>query len=141
MVQATEERLGERTLVALWDVLRRLKARSAAESADAAALHVVHMVHAHGPLRLTDLAARASLDVSTVSRHVRALEAAGQLARTGDPEDRRATRIALTDDGEALLRAALTARGRWLDEAVAGWAPEDRVALATLLTRLAEDLQ
>jgi DNA-binding MarR family transcriptional regulator len=138
MVQATEESTGERTLVALWDVVRRLKSRS---TADAAALHVAHLVHAHGPLRLTDLAARACLDVSTVSRHVRTLEAAGQLARTGDPDDRRATRIAVTDQGVALLREALEARGRWLDDAVAGWSPEDRATLATLLSRLAEDLK
>lgn len=141
MVQATEEKAGERTLVALWDVVRRLKARTAAESGDAAALHVVHLVHEHGPLRLTDLAARACLDVSTVSRHVSALEAAGHLARTGDPDDRRATSIAVTDRGEALLRAALETRGRWLDDAVAAWSPEDRAALASLLSRLAEDLK
>ncbi len=140
MVQATGELAGEQVLIALWSVVRRLKARAAAEGGDPAALHVVHMVHDYGPLRLTDLAARASLDTSTVSRHVRALEAAGHLTRTGDPDDRRATRIAITTHGVTLLRGALEARGRWLDEAVAGWPPEERTALAALLARLAEDL-
>jgi DNA-binding MarR family transcriptional regulator len=140
MVQATEERVGERTLVALWDVLRRLKARTAAESGDVAVLHIVHLVREHGPLRLTDLATRACLDVSTVSRHVRAAEAAGHLERAGDPDDRRATSIAVTDQGVALLRQALETRSRWLDDAVAAWPARDRAALATLLSRLAEDL-
>jgi len=138
MVHATAE--GEQVLVGLWAVVRRLKATAAAAGGDPAALHIVHMVHEHGPLRLTALAECALLDASTVSRHVRALEAAGHLARTGDPDDRRASRIAVTDSGEALLREALTARGRVLDEALAGWPTADREALATLLARLAEDM-
>ena len=138
MVQATAE--GEQVVVGLWAVVRRLKAAAADAGGDPAALHIVHMVHEHGPLRLTALADRALLDISTVSRHVRGLEAAGHLARTGDPDDRRASRIAVTASGEALLREALAARGRVLDEALAGWPPADRTALVTLLHRLAEDM-
>jgi DNA-binding MarR family transcriptional regulator len=138
MVQATAE--GEQVLVGLWAVLRRLKAAVATAGGDPAALHIVHMVHEHGPLRLTALAEIAMLDASTVSRHVSALEAAGHLARTGDPDDRRASRIAVTAGGEALLRDALAARGRVLDEALAGWPPQDRATLTALLKRLAEDM-
>jgi DNA-binding MarR family transcriptional regulator len=139
VVQATVSE-GEQVLVALWKVVRRLKALAAEAGGDPAALHVIHMVHQHGPLRLTALADTCMLDASTVSRHVRSLEAAGHLARTGDPDDRRATRIAVTATGEGLLREALTARGRLVDDAVAGWPERDRAALATLLTRLAEDI-
>jgi DNA-binding MarR family transcriptional regulator len=138
MVQATAE--GEQILVGLWAVLRRLKAAAASAGGDPAALHIVHMVHEHGPLRLTALAEVALLDASTVSRHVSALEATGHLARTGDPADRRASRIAVTASGEALLREALAARGRLLDAALADWPPEDRAALTALLKQLAEDL-
>jgi DNA-binding MarR family transcriptional regulator len=138
MVQATAE--GEQVLVGLWAVVRRLKAAAAAAGGDPAALHIVHMVHEHGPLRVTALAEIALLDASTVSRHVSALEAAGHLARTGDPDDRRASRIAVTASGEALLREALAARGRVLDAALAGWAPADREALISLLSRLGEDM-
>jgi DNA-binding MarR family transcriptional regulator len=139
MVQATAE--GEQVLVGLWAVVRRLKAALTAAGGDPAALHVVHMVAEHGPLRLTALAERALLDASTVSRHVSALQAAGHLTRTDDPDDRRASRITVTESGHALLRDALAARGRVLDAALAGWPPEDRTALATLLQRLAEDME
>jgi DNA-binding MarR family transcriptional regulator len=138
MVHATAE--GEQVLVGLWAVVRRLKAVAAAAGGDPAALHIVHMVHEHGPLRVTALAEIALLDASTVSRHVSALEAAGHLARTGDPDDRRASRIAVTESGEALLREALAARGRVLDEALASWRAEDRTTLTALLKRLAEDM-
>jgi DNA-binding MarR family transcriptional regulator len=142
MVQATRQRVaaGEEVLVALWRVIRRLKAGTAKEGGDPAALHVVHMVCEHGPLRLTALAEAAMLDASTVSRHVQSLEAAGHLARTPDPADRRATLIAITDSGHALLAEALAARGRLLEAALAGWPPADRDALARLLSRLAEDM-
>jgi DNA-binding MarR family transcriptional regulator len=139
MVQATQA-AGEDVLVGLWRVIRRLKSSAAALGGDPAALHVVHMVKEHGPLRLTALAEAAMLDASTVSRHVQHLEAVGQLARTTDPADRRATLIEVTDSGEALLREALAARGRLLDDALAGWSPRDRAALARLLSRLAEDM-
>jgi DNA-binding MarR family transcriptional regulator len=140
MVQATRQATGEDVLVGLWRVIRRLKSSAAALGGDPAALHVVHMVKEHGPLRLTALAEAAMLDASTVSRHVQHLEAAGQLARTTDPEDRRATLIAITESGEALLREALTARGRLLDDALAAWPAADRAELARLLSRLAEDM-
>jgi DNA-binding MarR family transcriptional regulator len=139
MVQATRA-AGEDVLVGLWRVIRRLKSSAAALGGDPAALHVIHMVKEHGPLRLTALAEAAMLDASTVSRHVQHLAAAGHLARTTDPDDRRATLIAVTESGQALLGEALAARGRLLDDALAGWPEADRAALARLLARLAEDM-
>jgi DNA-binding MarR family transcriptional regulator len=142
MVQATRQtsETGEQVLVALWRIIRWLKSSAASVAGDPAALHVVHMVSEHGPLRLTALAEVATLDASTVSRHVQHLEATGYLARTPDPADRRATLIELTGSGQALLRQALAVRGRLLDDVLAGWAPADREALARLLSRLAEDM-
>ena len=141
MVQATRATAGEEVLVALWRVIRQLKSSAATLGGDPAALHVVHMVKEHGPLRLTALAEVATLDASTVSRHVQHLEAAGHLARTTDPDDRRATLIEITESGQALLREALAARGRLLDDALAGWPAADRAALSRLLSRLAEDMR
>jgi DNA-binding MarR family transcriptional regulator len=142
VVQATPQAAatGEQVLVALWRVIRRLKSGAANLAGDPAALHVAHLVKEHGPLRLTALAEAAMLDASTVSRHVQHLEAVGQLARTPDPDDGRATLIELTESGHALLREALAIRGRMLDEVLAGWPAADRDALARLLSRLAEDI-
>jgi DNA-binding MarR family transcriptional regulator len=140
MVQATETSAGEQTLVALWSVIRRLKALSAAENADPAAMAIVHLVHEHGPLRLTALADVACLDASTASRHVRNLEDAGYVRRTPDPVDGRATLIALSAGGRELLRRGMEARARRFDAALAGWPEADRAALPRLLARFAEDL-
>lgn len=141
MVQATEQTsAGERTLVALWSVIRRLKALSAAEGADPAAMAIVHLVNEHGPLRLTALADVACLDASTASRHVRNLEAAGYVERRPDPADGRATLIAVGERGRELMRRGMEARARRFDEALAGWDEADRDALPRLLARFAEDL-
>ena len=141
MVHATETTsAGERTLVALWSVIRRLKALSAAEGADPAAMAIVHLVHEHGPLRLTALAEIACLDASTASRHVRTLEAAGYVERRPDPADGRATLIAIAEGGRELMRRGIEARARHFEAALADWPQADRDALPRLLARFAEDL-
>jgi DNA-binding MarR family transcriptional regulator len=140
MVHATGTSEGEQVLIALWSVIRRLKRLAAVDGAEPAAMAVVFLVAEHGPLRLTALAELAGLDASTASRHVRHLEEAGHLQRTVDADDRRATRIAITDGGRALLRAAMEARARRFDAALEGWEAADRETLARLLARFAEDL-
>jgi DNA-binding MarR family transcriptional regulator len=140
MVQATDTRTGEAVLVSLWAIIRSLKQRVAAGGRDPGATHVLHMVSANGPLRLTALAECAGLDASTISRHVRSLEDAGHLARTGDPDDRRVSRIEVTDSGRALLAEALRVRAEIFEQALAGWPDADRAAFTTLLARFADGL-
>jgi DNA-binding MarR family transcriptional regulator len=58
-------------------------------------------------LRMQDLAARAVLSRTRVSRIVGELETVGYVERRPDPDDGRASLVALTPDGrEALRRAA-----------------------------------
>src|SRR4051812_44198419 len=62
-----------------------------------------------GPLRLSQVAARLGLDLSTISRKVAQLERAGLVERGEDPADRRAAAIALSVSGRdvhARLQAA-----------------------------------
>ena len=131
---------GRQLLLALLTVGRRLKARSAAQGLDSASVFVLHNVHGNQPLRVSELARYMALDASTVSRHVMQLVHRGYLTRSGDPDDRRACRLALTDRGHALLDEAMAARVAIVDDAIAGWSAEDRQTLTTLMTRLAADL-
>lgn len=55
-----------------------------------------------GPLRLSGLAERLMLENSTASRVVDSLVRKELATRVEDPEDRRAVRIALTEEGRAL---------------------------------------
>jgi DNA-binding MarR family transcriptional regulator len=132
---------GEELVVSLLTVGRRLRSRLPEGRIDPAMMFVLHHVHGRGSLRVSELAASTGLDASTASRHVRQLEAAGYLARSGDPDDRRASRVQLTRRGRAVLDQAMRARAALVDRAIADWPGEDRATLATLMTRLADSLE
>ena len=136
----SETTTGQDLMVSLLAVSRRLKSRLPQGQVDPAMMFVLHHVHANGSLRVSELAGCMGLDASTASRHVRHLEDSGFLARTGDPGDRRASRIRLTPKGRAALARAMRARAAVVDRAMAGWSAEDRTALTTLLARLADSL-
>lgn len=92
------------------------------------------------PARISQLADRIGLDISTTSRKVAELEAAGLVVRTHDPGDRRAAVVSTTDRGEALVARVREARNRAFGQMLAGWGAEDRARLADLLERLVEDI-
>jgi DNA-binding MarR family transcriptional regulator len=136
-----EPTTGQRLLLALMTISRRIRARTAHDSElDPASAILLHHVAEGAPLRVSTLARCARLDSSTVSRHVRHLEELGYLARSGDPEDRRATRLRLTEAGRARLDEAMRAKAALVDRATADWPQEDRDQLTALLTRLVESI-
>jgi len=125
-------------LASLIRIGRRL--RAADRDADGATLPVLHQVAALAPVRLTDLADALHLDASTVSRHVRQLVDDGLLARLGDPDDRRASRLQLTDEGLAALTRSMNRKAELVAKATSTWTDRDRATLARLVDRLADDL-
>jgi DNA-binding MarR family transcriptional regulator len=135
-----EQTTGQDLMVALLAVSRRLKARLAQAHLDPGMMFVLHQVQANGSLRVSELAGCMGLDASTASRHVRHLEDGGYLARTGDPGDRRASRVRLTPKGRGALARAMRARAAVVDRAIADWPDSDRATLGTLMTRLADSL-
>ncbi len=92
------------------------------------------------PARLSDVAEDVDLDLSTVSRQVRALVDAGLITKVPDPADGRAALLSLTEQGAAALEAVSESRRRVLAEAIAGWTDEERNALASGLLRLGAGL-
>ena len=91
--------------------------------------------------RMTELAGVLCLDLSTVSRQVRALEDAGLVVRTIDPDDRRASVLTPTPAGKDLVTRMKAAFSRLIDNALQDWSDRDRRTLNNLLTRLATDLR
>ena len=83
-----------------------------------------------------DLARAAGVSESAVSQLVAGFERAGTVERTPAGDDRRRRRLALTADGEALLRTAQKLVGARLEPLVASLAPHDADALAALLRRI-----
>lgn len=126
---------------ALYAVAHRAKHLGGGDPADQAGLYLLgHLVTPDAPLRISDLAGRCGLDLSTVSRHVRTLAERGYVARGEDPGDRRAAVLALTPSGRAALDAAQARRAAAFAAHLTHWSGQDLDRLTALLHRLAADL-
>jgi DNA-binding MarR family transcriptional regulator len=129
----------EAVMVTLARLGRRMRQRMPGEELDFGTILLMKAL-LREPLRLTALAAAVELDASTVSRQVRHLEGRGLLERTGDPDDGRASRIALSPEGRQRLEAGAARRRAFVTRLLDDWAPEDREHLRTLLNRLLSEL-
>ncbi|KRE42616.1 hypothetical protein ASG74_09515 [Knoellia sp. Soil729] len=93
------------------------------------------------PRRVSEIAERIHLDISTVSRQVSALVAQGLIAKVADPSDGRAQMLTLTDDGEQMLTLLRDRRNGWLGEVVTDWSDDDLATFDALLTRFADAVE
>lgn len=94
-----------------------------------------------GPRRMTALADAVLADPSTVSRQVGQLVELGYVERQADPDDGRASRLAVTEDGLAHLAQGRRWRNRMFATVLAGWSSADRERLVRLLQRLNDDFE
>lgn len=90
----------------------------------------------HGPMRISALATRLGIALPTTSRMVDLLDASGWIERTPDPEDRRASLIALTDPGRQLLHTVRHETAARLAARIETLSPEEQRALYTALPAL-----
>jgi DNA-binding MarR family transcriptional regulator len=107
---------------------------------DRASYGVLARIAAVAPVRLSDLAQELSVDASTVSRQVQALEQKGLVDRRPDPDDGRAILLELTRKGNAVQRKMQGAWQETIAAALVDWKPDDISGLATLLDRFGVDL-
>ena len=94
----------------------------------------------NGPMRLVRLAELLAVTAPTASRAVDVLEANHLVERHPDPEDRRAQRIALTDDGRTRFDERQELARTAFEPAVRGLSRDERAQLRTLLARVREGL-
>lgn len=87
-------------------------------------------------LRLTELAARTSIEVSTLSRMVSGLEATGHVRRDRDSGDARAIAIRLTEAGAALTATLIPAAAMLERTALTGLSETEAGQLKSLLHRV-----
>jgi DNA-binding MarR family transcriptional regulator len=120
--------------------VRRLLMGSAAQDLSMHDITLLRAIGTHGPVRGSDLASWQGVDKSTITPQVRRLEDRGLVAREGDPGDRRATLLSVTDHGRRKLREMDDSGARLFEQALDGWSAEDRRVLAELMTRLAAEL-
>jgi DNA-binding MarR family transcriptional regulator len=136
----TPESPEEAVLLLAMQVGKRMRLRHPGDEVDAATVPLLHVLARTDTIRLSDLAQRMRLDASTVSRHARQLEERGLIARTDDPDDRRAARVAITSPGREVLAACMRRRQQRLAQVLRHWPAEERARLQEVATRLAGDL-
>ncbi|MFG6503809.1 MarR family winged helix-turn-helix transcriptional regulator [Microbacterium sp. P05] len=90
------------------------------------------------PLSVSELAVAIGVDQPRASRLVQQAADHGFVRREADPSDARRTRIALTDEGSAIVRSFRGERREAVREALDSFSDADRAELARLLTKLAE---
>jgi DNA-binding MarR family transcriptional regulator len=131
----------EEALMSLMMALgRRMRQRQPGDEIDYSAFPLLKLLTHQGPMRLSAVAQVLGLDASTVSRHVRQLEDRGLLERTGDPDDGRASRVAVSAQGNECLTKGFETRRHLLTTALDGWTEEERETLRSLLQRVVEAL-
>jgi DNA-binding MarR family transcriptional regulator len=95
-----------------------------------------------GAARISDLAELDHCSQPTMTTQVRRLEDAGLVARTADPDDRRAVLIRITPAGSRTLQRVRADRAAVIDPILARLDPADRETLAAavdVLCRMLKD--
>ncbi len=98
--------------------------------------YALEAVLRRGPLTLNDLAAHLYLDKSTASRVVKGLVEKGYVERRPHPDDGRAVQLVASDAGRRLHTVIERDLLGEVEGLIAGFDPEVRRALASLLARL-----
>ena len=119
-----------------------LSARSIADNTDVTLpQYRMLVVLDHGPSSLTALAEALDVIPSTAMRMVDRLVAAGLLQRTVPREDRRVTRLELTDAGRQTVHRVTRKRRRDLQRVIDRIPADQRPALAAAMAAFADAVE
>jgi len=120
---------------------RRLRVEAPAGELSTAALGLLATLHREGPMPGVALAEAEGLQPQSLTRLLASLATGGMIERAPDQADRRNLIIAITRDGRRALRAAMQARRRWLNDALADRLSDGErdtlIAASELMLRLA----
>lgn len=94
-----------------------------------------------GPCRISEIAGCLHSDISTISRQVATLVTLGLVAKTTDPDDRRAQRASLTDEGRKVTHQLRQLRQENFALFLADWTPEEVGAFHRDIARLAASVE
>ena len=120
--------------------LHDLITEAAGVELDRAAYGVLAALEGDPGVRLSTLADRLGIDISTASRHVHSLQQKGLVLRATDPADRRAANLSLTDAGRDVLTKVHGARCRVIERVVDDWDEGEIEQLAVLMERLGQGI-
>jgi DNA-binding MarR family transcriptional regulator len=103
------------------------------------AQYLVH-IDLRGPIGVLELAELVERNHPKVSRALARLEQLGLVKRAAAAHDRRIKTASVTAKGHRVVEAINQGRRRILDEALADWNERDRIELARLTRRFADNI-
>ena len=110
------------------------------DGVDVTAYPVLFVVAGAGTVRISELATTLHNDVSTVSRQVSGLVAAGHLEKSADPSDGRASVVSLTAHGRETVTRIQTSRATWFQGLLTDWEAPETAAFVARLRELGDAL-
>jgi DNA-binding MarR family transcriptional regulator len=131
-------RLAEELRISVARLSRRMRVQ-AGNDLSVTQFSALAVLDRHGEMTPTELAEHEHVRPPSMTRTVAALEAAGLVARSPHPTDRRQVVLAATDAGRELLREHRRLKEAWLARRLAELTDEDRAVLeraAPILERL-----
>ncbi|MDQ2750873.1 MAG: MarR family transcriptional regulator [Actinomycetota bacterium] len=127
----------ETLLESFWQVARQVRQMSMQALApwDITPSHAraLGVLTRHGDVRLSELSEHLRIAARTATEVVDALEERGFVQRRADPEDRRATRVSLTNEGRRVSDAIRATRAAEAQRFFGALSPADRAHLSRIL--------
>ncbi len=132
---------GEESLSELfWSVARQLRHGSMETLAPwditPSQSRALRVLARHDGIRLSELSAHLRIAPRSTTEVVDGLETRGLIERSPDPEDRRATLVALTKEGARVIKAIQSARGAEAERIFGQLSATDRTHLTRILRKL-----
>lgn len=122
---------------AFWAVARQLRSHSREALApweiNPSHLRALQVLGRHGSVRLRDLADHLRIAPRSATEVVDGLESRGLVQRRGDPDDRRAILVELTEQGQRVMGAIRGARDTEAQALFGRLSPADRAQLSRIL--------
>lgn len=136
---ATATEIAEGLRVALRRLLREFRRESHDLGVSKLQLLLLAVIHEHPGIGVGELARLENLRGPTVSPQIKALEAAGIVAREApNPDDRRRVGLVATEKGHAIIETLRRNRTDWLARRIAELSPESRRAIRDAVEPLGE---
>jgi DNA-binding MarR family transcriptional regulator len=117
-------------LIAATNRLTRAAAQQTSEPRNSTSYRILGALRQFGPSRIGEIAAHERISQPGATKAVTALELDGLVARESDPDDLRASRITITDAGNAAVDAWLEQLARVVVPRFGALTDTDRAAIA-----------
>lgn len=136
MADAAREDLAAQLYLAVVRVSRALRREAPAQTLSAGPLSALFTLARCGAMRPTALAEMEGVAPASMTRILQVLEHDGLIRRTPDPSDGRASLVAITDEGDAVVRQGTETRVDAVRRRLEAISEEDRAAIEAALDAL-----